>query len=80
MSEQTKAIKEDSKLFIEELEREIEKKKMQRKRSLYRVNEKITDEVAKQTKIYFEQKRNYTIDLQKCKRVRNQWDIIITFL
>ena len=64
--------------YINGLLAEIERLKKNGRQALYRINDGMTKPVAVAVADYFS-KAPYTIDIKKCARCTNSYDIIITF-
>lgn len=80
MSETTKAVKTDKQAYLQEILNDIERKKLEHKRTLFRINDRITDDVAKYIQEYFKGDPRYSLQMEKCKKCKNEWDVIIIFL
>ena len=79
MSVQIKTIKTNGEEYLNEILKEIELKKLQRKHIIYRINNKLTDQVVGFVKTYFNDKKEYDVEFIKCKKAKNVWDLIILF-
>lgn len=66
--------------YLEQLLSEIEQKKVDGKKGIYRIGIQLNPDIAKYVKEYFASKINYTIDVHSCSGCRSSiWDIIILF-
>lgn len=74
------SLKTNKETFLQEILREIERLKDAHKRKLYRINEEITDGVASYLQSYFEKLPGYNIQMNKCRKCKDLWDITITFV
>jgi len=69
----------DSGKYIAGLLSEIDRKKTVGGKAIYRINDKMTIKVSKDVKMYFSNKSEYNIEIRKCARCKNEYDIIIYF-
>ena len=65
--------------YLEGLLGEIERRKSEGSKYLYRINSKITNEVAHYVENYFKDNPSYIIETRYCMSCKGTWDIIITF-
>lgn len=66
--------------YLEQLLAEIEQKKADGKKGIYRVGVRLEPAVAKYVKEYFLNKIDYSIDVRSCTGCKSSiWDIIILF-
>lgn len=65
--------------YLDSLLAEIEVAKAQRRNGIFKMREKLTDEVALYSKRYFEAQSNYRVDFRKCPACSFEWDIMIIF-
>jgi hypothetical protein len=77
MSVTTVKVKVDKEAYLQEILTDIERRRLEHKRTVYRVNDRISDEVAEYVQNYFSDKKEYYLDMKKCKRSKNVWDVII---
>lgn len=57
---------------------ELEKLRARGRHSLYRINDEISEDVLFNVRAYFENNPLYEINITKCTRYKNSYDIMIT--
>ena len=65
--------------YLEGILAEIETAKTYNYKGVYRVNDKISDEIALYVKAYFEHGNMYRTEIRKCLSCLNTWDVLIFF-
>jgi len=65
--------------YLDSLLKEIEIAKEQRRNGVFKIREKLTDEVALYAKRHLETQTNYRVDFRKCPACAFEWDIMIIF-
>jgi hypothetical protein len=73
-------MKTDKDAYLIELQKEIARLKDSGKKCLYRINDNVSENVISYVKAHFAKLPGYTLDIKKCWRCKNTWDIIITFV
>jgi hypothetical protein len=66
--------------YLEKLLSELETAKSQGRNGIYKINEKISDDIGVQVKEYFENKPEYYANIRKCMTCNGTWDILIKFI
>ena len=66
--------------YLESILAEIERTRERGGTGVYRINEKVSDELPLYVKAYFENKAGYTAEIKKCKSCLNTWDVMIFFM
>ena len=66
--------------YLQNILGQLEEKKEQNKRGLFRIGEKIDFNTAYYVRDYFKDNPNYTIDVHSCGGCKSKvWDIVILF-
>jgi len=65
--------------YLDGILSEIDRKKTKGGKGIYRMSNKISNEVADYVKRYFENNPIYNVEMHKCPACTNEWDIIIRF-
>lgn len=67
--------------YIDQLMVDIAYAKEHNRAGVFRINDKITDELAIKTKAYLEENLpvNYRVEFKKCAACMGTWDILIFF-
>lgn len=66
--------------YLEKLLAELEQSKSQGRNGIYKINEKLADDIGVQVKQYFEGNPEYHADIRKCMSCQGTWDILIKFI
>jgi hypothetical protein len=57
---------------------ELEKLRVRGRHSLYRINDEVSEDILLNVRTYFENNPLYEINITKCARYKNSYDIMIT--
>lgn len=71
MSEQT---------YLQALLDEIEVARKKKAKGVFKINEQVSDIIVAEIKNYFKGDPEYSVEIKKCKRCKNVWDIFIFFM
>ena len=67
-------------IYLQGILDEIERAKTKNKRSICRINAKISPDIAKYIENYFKNDPSYTIEIKFCRNCKNIYDITIRFI
>lgn len=65
--------------YLNNLLQEIETAKTSGKTGIFKMREKLTDQVATHAKKYLETQTQYRVEFRKCPACAFEWDIVIIF-
>lgn len=68
----------DKEAYLDKLLKELEVLKKRGRRSLYKINEEISEELVNGVREYFSNNSLYEIYITKCKLYENSYDMVIT--
>jgi len=66
--------------YLQGLLDEIERAKINGKKSVYRINTKISPDIAGYVENYFKSNPSYIIEIKFCQNCKNTYDIVIHFI
>lgn len=65
--------------YLNKILEEIAQAKAQHRNGVFKINEKIPDDIAKYTRDFLTANTKYRIEFRKCSTCRRTWDVIIIF-